>query len=81
MSVNIRIEKDVPMPVRSNIPELPLEKMEIGESFVLKLSTPSDPSTLRQRIHRFQKNNPPKKFSMRKIDDGSVRIFRVEDEE
>lgn len=75
----IRIEKNVPMPTRSAIPPLPLEDMEIGDSFALRASGTRDHNVIRQRLHRFQRNNPPRKFSMRTVDDETVRIFRVED--
>ena len=77
---NIKIEKNIPLPVYSKVPELPLDKMKIGESFVIGLSEEIKKSTIRQRVARFQKRNPPKHFAMRPWDDGdSVRIFRVED--
>ena len=74
----IKIEKNVPLPTRSIIPPLPLEEMQVGDSFALKASGTREHNAIRQRLHRFQQSNPPKKFSMRTIDDKTVRIFRVE---
>lgn len=75
----IRIEKNVPLPIRSVVPPLPLEEMEIGDSFKLELEDEKDRGTVRQRLFRFQAKNPPKRFSMCSISDTTVRVFRVED--
>lgn len=76
--MTIQIEKGVPMPNRTRLPELPFTAMEIGDSFVAPV--PSTDSrliqALRQRVTRFKKQNPPKKFSV--VQDGeSMRVFRV----
>jgi len=76
--MTIQIEKGVPMPNRTRLPELPFMAMEIGDSFVAPV--PSNDSrliqALRQRVTRFQKQNPPQKFSV--VQDGEqMRVFRV----
>ena len=74
----IQIEKGVPMPNRTHLPELPFTAMEIGDSFVAPVLSSDARSiqALRQRVTRFQKQNPPKKFSV--VQDGEqVRVFRV----
>ena len=76
---SIKIERNVPLPVSSDVPSLPLEQMLVGESFVLKLNSDTDKSTVRQRVGRFQRNNPPKRFSVRMVENKSLRVFRVND--
>jgi soluble cytochrome b562 len=52
--------------------------MEIGDSFVAPVLSSDARSiqALRQRVTRFQKQNPPKKFSV--VQDGEqMRVFRV----
>ena len=81
MSEKIRIVNDVPMPEREILPPMPLDKMEIGDSFELPLKGINSKNSMRQRLYRYQKNNPPKRFSLQTIDLNSVRIFRVPDYE
>jgi len=77
MSNPFRIENDVPLPLRSNQPPWPLEKLQVGESFRVEL-TPREIPAMRQRISRFQKKYPPKRFSL--VRDGeTMRVFRIED--
>ena len=76
--MTIEIEKGVAMPVRTKLPDLPFSKMEIGDSFVAPVETGNQKlvQALRQRVTRFQKNHPPKKFSV--VQDGeAMRVFRV----
>jgi hypothetical protein len=52
--------------------------MEIGDSFVAPVPSTDNRliQALRQRVTRYQKQNPPKKFSV--VQDGeSMRVFRV----
>jgi len=76
--MDIVIEKDVPMPKRTKIPELPLATMEIGDSFVAPINAAeqTEVRALRQRISRWQRGQQPKKFSV--VRDGEqMRVFRV----
>lgn len=77
----IKIEKNVPLPVQSSstVPALPLDKMEIGDSFRLELEQRNDISVIRQRLYRFQKANSPKHFAVRTEGGNVVRVYRVED--
>lgn len=78
--MSIQIDHDVPLPPRSDrIPELPLAEMKVGDSFVVPVESSADRATIRQRLYRFQKSNPPVKFSMRKETEESARIFRIND--
>jgi hypothetical protein len=75
----IKIEKNVPMPTRSNVPELPLDQMEVGDSFAYELQGDKDYAVVRQRLTRYQKSNPPVRFSMKKVSETEVRVHRIED--
>lgn len=76
---SIQIEKNVPVPDRRRFPPLPLDEMEIGDSFVLEISDHKGKLALGQRLYRFQIKNWPKKFGYTTIDDERVRIFRTKD--
>ncbi len=80
MSKRFQIDKHVPLPERSNLPPLPLNDMEIGDSFLLDTPGKNDKSALRARLWRYQNNNQPKRFSMiREADNEQVRIHRTHD--
>lgn len=79
MTQKFKIEKNVPMPVRSQVPPLPLGELDVGQSFVYELEDERDHAVIRQRLTRFQKRNPPVRFSMNRIDETKVRIHRIED--
>ena len=76
--MTITIEKNVPMPQRTRLPELPFGEMEVGDSFLVPLPTQDSQSvaSLRQRVSRYQRANEPKKFSTVKSE-GGMRVFRV----
>lgn len=76
--MTITIEKNVPMPQRTRLPELPFGEMEVGDSFLVPLPMDDSQSvaSLRQRVSRFQRANDPKKFSTVKSE-GGMRVFRV----
>jgi hypothetical protein len=76
--MSIQIEKHVPMPKRTKIPELPLGAMEVGDSFVAPINgrDQTEIRALRQRISRWQRDRHPMKFSV--VRDGEhMRVFRV----
>lgn len=76
--MDIVIEKHVPMPKRTRIPDLPLAQMEVGDSFVapINASDQTEVRALRQRISRWQRDQQPMKFSV--VRDGEqMRVFRV----
>jgi len=75
----IKIEKNVPFPSRIELPPLPLEQMQVSDSFMIECGLGKEVNALRQRLQRFQRNNPPKRFSVRRVDDERVRVFRRED--
>jgi hypothetical protein len=77
MSSSIKIEKNVPLPAR--VPPLPLDKLKIGDSFLVPLKNKSDKAAIRQRLHRFQLNNVPVCLSMQKEGDNAVRVYRIKD--
>tara|TARA_R100000951_G_scaffold57326_1_gene48167 strand:- start:7496 stop:7726 length:231 start_codon:yes stop_codon:yes gene_type:complete len=75
----IKIEKDIPIPQRTRLPELPFSEMEINESFLAPVSFAEARlvQALRQRVVRFQRQHPPKKFSV--VRDGEkMRVFRIQ---
>ena len=76
-----QIEKGVPMPVKSMLPDFPLDDMEIGDSFVVNLVEERDRNAVRQRLSRYQMRNKPKKFSAITISENVVRVHRVHDYE
>ena len=76
----IKIENSIPLPsLLSNIPPLPLGEMKIGDSFLVKVDSKSDQSTIRQRTHRYRVKHPSVRFSVWKEDDKHVRVFRIAD--
>ena len=68
----MKIEKNVPMPQRGY--DLPFAQMEVGDSFVLPEVVSH--SYARLLIHKFQKSDGKKKFSLRRIANG-YRCWRV----
>jgi len=81
MSTDIKIEKNIPVPTRSKIPPLPLGEMEIGDSFRAPVSADNakEVSSLRQRVARYQRSHPQKRFSVviDDSDDRHMRVFRI----
>ena len=80
----IPIEHDAEPPVLTSIPVIAFAEMGVGDAVTVPLLRPADYMLLKQRIHRFQKANKPKRFSIRKIGPSGVRahearIYRVED--
>jgi hypothetical protein len=88
---NITFESDVPMPVRSKLPELPLGELTVGGkkgSFVITLNHPKERDAVRQRYYRYAAENPPKRFTARTVKQGDeayvegelrFRVHRLED--
>lgn len=74
-----KIEKNVPMPAKCNVPPLPLDELGVGDSFVYKTTSERDHAVIRQRITRFQKKHFPARFSLYREGEGKLRIHRVED--
>lgn len=75
----IKIEQNIPIPQRTRLPELPFSEMEINESFLAPVMSGDARlvQALRQRVVRFQRRNPPKKFSV--VRDGEqMRVFRIQ---
>jgi hypothetical protein len=75
-----KIEKNAPPP-ETSLPAMPLAALEVGDRFKVTLKEPSDKATIRQRVHRFQKKNPPIRLSVRKIDEDHCWVYRLEDKE
>lgn len=76
--MSIQIEKDIPIPRRSKLPALPFRDMQVGDSFLAPVPVENLRlvSTLRQRVSRFQRDNPEMRFSV--VRDGEqMRVFRV----
>ena len=69
----MKIEKNVPMPPRGY--DLPFDQMEVGDSFVLPEKVSH--GYARGLIHKFQKTNGKKKFSLRRTETG-YRCWRME---
>lgn len=70
--MDVKIEKNIPM-VSKRESGLPFGDMEVGDSFRAPMSS----SELRNKVTYYSHQNPGKKFSIRKDDDGA-RIWRIE---
>ena len=57
--MSISIDKHIPMPKRTKIPDLPLTEMEVGDSFKapINASDATEVRALRQRISRWQRTS------------------------
>lgn len=75
----IKIEKGIPIPTRPPRPlKYPLDKMEIGDSFFVPNKKRE---TMRVQITEAQKRLWPKRFTVRAVTGGGVRVWRVVDAE
>ncbi len=77
LQMQIQIEKHIPIPKRTKIPDLPLGEMEIGDSFLAPINANEETEVraLRQRVSRWQRGTTSR-FSV--VRDGeSMRVFRV----
>lgn len=77
--VNEEFEIEEHAPVRRRLRPFPLDQMDIGHSFVVDIDDDQHRIAIGQRLHRYNKKNPPKRFTMRKLNDRQVRVFREED--
>jgi hypothetical protein len=76
--MSIHIEKNVPIPQRSRLPDMPFRDMQVGDSFLAPVPVSDQRliGALRQRVSRYQRMNPDQKFSV--IRDGDqMRVFRI----
>jgi hypothetical protein len=75
--MQIRIDKHIPVPKRTKIPELPLKMMETGDSFIAPIDAdnPVEVRALRQRVSRWQRGTTSRFSVIRDGDD--MRVFRV----
>ena len=75
--MQIQIDKHIPVPKRTKIPDLPLEMMETGDSFVAPIdaNNPVEVRALRQRVSRWQRGTTSRFSCIRDGDD--MRVFRV----
>lgn len=74
---NVIIEHNVTIPIRSNIPPLPLAEMRVGDHFTLIIKTAAERAAVRQRLSRFQAKNPPAKFGIKKTGRNEIRVHRL----
>ena len=67
--------------LRSNLAPIPFAQMKIWDSVLVPVEpdwkTP-EVATIKQRVIRFQKKNPPIRFTIRKEEKG-MRVTRIED--
>ncbi len=75
--MQIQIDKHIPIPKRTKIPDLPLGDMEIGDSFLAPINAQSEVEVraLRQRVSRWQRGLTSR-FSVVRSEEG-MRVFRV----
>ena len=64
----IKIDKGIPMP---SLTRYPFDEMEVGDSFLVPSDNRTSVSTLVSRNHN------GKKFSLRKMTDGTYRCWRI----
>ena len=74
-SEELKIESDIPTPVMRHWTRWPRDRMEVGQSFLIKLVKRG---SLLSAIHYYGKKHPLKRFSVRKVDDFTYRCFRIE---
>lgn len=76
--MSIHIEKNIPIPQRSRLPDLPFQEMQIGDSFLAPVGSEDQRliNALRQRVSRYQRANPEQRFSVVK-DNDQMRVFRI----
>jgi len=76
----IKIDKDVPLPVKMTCNKYPLREMEVGDSFLHPLPYSREAMTKISNSVRgwgyLQK--PQIKFALRKTRDNNIRIWRIE---
>ena len=83
MHDEIKIESGVPLPRRAHkipLPSLPIDLMEVGQSFRLSVEEKRMDRTLnalRMKVQRYQKANPGFRFSVITESTESIRVFRV----
>lgn len=81
--MTIQIDKHIPMPKRTKIPNLPLTEMEIGDSFKAPIDANStaEVRALRQRISRWQRTSTSRFSCVRDRDEHTgediMRVFKV----
>ena len=84
MSYEIKIESGVPLPKRAHkipLPDLPLDQMEVGQSFKLPVTQEHMTRTmnaLRMKVQRYQRANSGYRFSVITETPESIRVFRIE---
>lgn len=76
----IKIEKGIPLPNKLNRRIYPFDKMEIGDSFLVKLNTDVKISIQKQKIYlaswRFSQLHPETKFTTASFQN-EVRVWRI----
>lgn len=81
--MTIQIDKHIPMPQRTKIPDLPLLDMETGDSFKapINANSPTEVRALRQRISRWQRTSTSRFSCVRDKDretgEDIMRVFKV----
>ncbi len=75
MSEKVKIDKGIPVPeARGMMRRYPWSEMEIDDSFLLKSDVKSNSS----HVSLANKRYAPKRFTSRRLSDGSRRIWRIE---
>lgn len=73
--MNIKIEKNIPIPYGSGKINFPLAEMEVGDSFLL----PSEHlKSLRYYLNgTFARNYGDRKFKTKSVDENTHRVWRI----
>lgn len=67
-----QVDSGVPIP-QERLEQLPLEKLEVGESFLFPLAKRRSVQTVASRM----KKEKGKEFTVRKMDENNARIWRT----
>jgi hypothetical protein len=65
-----KVDSGIPVPAKG----VPLNQLEVGESFVVPIDKRRSVATVASRVKR----ETGKKFTIRKIDNDNVRVWRTE---
>ena len=82
MSGNQQYTLDDHVSPPKQLPEMPFERMSVGQSFLIPgLTNKTDIAAIRQRMHRYQKSNWPVRLSLVKDKEvpDAMRLFRLAD--
>lgn len=73
-----KIETGIPIPHKRIATTIyPFEAMKVSESFCAGKYSREKMQSVSGAISHFRKSNPEKKFSQRRMEDGTIRVWRI----